>query len=390
MIRVLSGIILLLAAACGASAQLKNEDFRSILVKDAGFTDDDFQKLSSGAAVVKLVSQKNKQEIAVVGVIRVASGGPFPLTVFRDSLAQGSGKSMSSGGLFSDPPKIDDLAGLELEDRDYKELAKCKVRDCDLNLSAEAIVRLQKTLSSAAADARPGASDKFVRDLLFGYVTAYLQIGDASLRPYANKKDEFDAGASLRSMIGDSILIGDIAPSLAAFVRDFPKSRPDGVESEIRWSHIDFGLNPALVLTHTIAFSQPSGKSFHQIVVNKQFYGTRYLDASLSIAFLLSIAEPEGVRYYIVFTDRSTTDAIDGPFGSVTRRLVANEAVERTTDILERSELKLIAPPSDAPESTTDPAGNSPVSRWLVIGAVAVAAAVVLWFLLGRRTGSKH
>ncbi len=386
MKRVIASALLTVFAAFGVAGQIKSENFRATLVNDAGFTDDDFQKLKSGATVVKVVSQKDKMEIAVVGVVRIPSGGPFTLTVFRDSLAQRSNKSMSSGGLFSAPPKIDDLDGLELEERDYKQLAKCRIRDCDLNLSADAIQRLQKSLSSVGESGRRDASERFVRELLYGYVDGYLKNGDGSLPPYANKRDEFDAAGSLRSMIDESILIGDVAPALAAFVRDFPKSQPDGIENEVRWSHIDFGLNPALVLTHTIAYSQPSGKSFHQIVVNKQFYGTRYLDASLSIAFLLAVAETEGIHYYIVFTDRSATDAIDGPFGSVTRRLVANEAVERTTEILERTELRLIAPQRTAERIADPETKSSPARRWIPIAAGVAALVLVLWLVLRKRS----
>lgn len=386
MKRVIASALLTVFAAFGVAGQIKSENFRATLVNDAGFTDDDFQKLKSGATVVKVVSQKDKMEIAVVGVVRIPSGGPFTLTVFRDSLAQRSNKSMSSGGLFSAPPKIDDLDGLELEERDYKQLAKCRIRDCDLNLSADAIQRLQKSLSSVGENGRRDASERFVRELLYGYVDGYLKNGDGSLPPYANKRDEFDAAGSLRSMIDESILIGDVAPALAAFVRDFPKSKPDGAESEIRWSHIDFGLNPALVLTHTIAYSQPSETSFHQIVVNKQFYGTRYLDASLSIAFLLAVAETDGIRYYVVFTDRSRTDAIEGPFGSVTRRLVANEAVERTTEILERSELRLIAPQRTAERIADPETKSSPARRWIPIAAGVAALVLVLWLVLRKRS----
>lgn len=385
MKRVSFGVILVFAAALTAAAQMKADRFRETLTTEAAFSEEDFRNLRSGTPVVKLIEPKHRNEIAVVGVIRLASGGPFTLELFRESLTQKKNKSMSSGGLFSNPPKIADVEALELEDRDYRELAKCKIRDCDLNLTAADIGRLKEALSSLDEIARREASSKFVKELLVGYVADYLKRGHNSLSPYANKRDEFDLYASLNSMIEESILICDVSPELAAYVRDFPKSKPAGSESEIRWSQIEFGLNPTIVLTHTIAYSQQSGSSAQHIVVNKQFYGTRYFDASLSIALLLAVAEEDGINYYVVFTDRTTTDAIDGPFGAVTKRLVANEAVERTTAILEWSELKLIAPFAETSRSPGPVSGEPQGSRWSIIAAVAVVLALILWFLFGRK-----
>ncbi len=385
MIRVSIGVVLVFVAALTAAAQMKADRFRETLTTEAGFAEEDFRNLLSGTPVVKLIEPKHRNEIAVVGVIRLQSGGPFTLGLFRESLTQKKNKSMSSGALFSNPPKIADVDALELEDRDYRELAKCKIQDCDLNLSAADIGRLREALSGLDELARREASSKFVKELLVRYVADYLKRGDNSLSPYLNKRNEFDLYASLNSMIEESILIGDVSPALAAYVRDFPKSKPDGSESEIRWSQIEFGLNPTIVLTHTIAYSQQSERSAQHIVVNKQFYGTRYFDASLSIAFLLAVAEEDGINYYVVFTERTTTDAIDGPFGAVTKRVVANEAVERTTAILEWSELKLIAPQRTAERIADPETKSSPARRWIPIAAGVAALALVLWLVLRKR-----
>ncbi len=383
----LAVLFIVFVTSLDSAAQLSEADFRRVLGERAAFSAGELAKLEDGEAVVKVL-QSEKDEIAVIGVVSAGSGDRFSLESFRASLNQQNNQSMTAGKVFSQPPVIDDLVGLKLEDRDYRELKKCRPGKCDLNMTADAIRRLAIEVDWNAPDHR-GAADNFVRRLLLQYAAGYLEKGDSSLEKYTNRATPFDPARAAGLLLSDAILLPEVSPGLRDHIRRFPEAELSGASGELRWSLIDFGLNPTIVLTHSIAYSETSGPAAQHFVVNKQFYASRYLDVSLSIAMLITA----GDRTFIIFTDRSRTDALGGFFGKFARKLVVDEAINRTSQVIERSKAKLLAKSDPIPEVKTDElAGDSPESllakyRWpLIFGAVMVLS-LLLFRIIRKRFG---
>ncbi len=366
---LLAGFVVLLSAIASA-AQLTAESVRRILVDQAGFTDAEVDRADGGDVVVKVIGAGSKQDIAIIGVVRIDNVKMTDLAGFRQSLDQKSSKSVASGGDLSMPPVIGDLVEVRVDERDLKELANCRPGNCDLNLSVETIRTLQEIEPSKL-------KSKFL-DAVFERATTYWAEGDRGLRPYGNRKEPLDVGAALTRALNESLFLGEASPELRDYLQRFPESELAGVRNELRWSQLDFGLNPAIVLTHTVAYSSKSGA---QIVVNKQFYGSRYLDASISIAYLLPVAEASS---YLVFSDFSRTDAIAGPLGSVARKLVVNEAIERTTEMIEKAELRLLSTSKAGRTTTEPPPDGGYFEEAAIISVSIVALAAVFWFITRR------
>lgn len=370
------------SAAVTAAAQITEPEFRAYLSKKATINSDELAELDRGGIVVKAIPASDKQEVAVAGVVRVKQLPTVTLREFRDSLSPKSSKEMDAKGRFSNPPVIGDLAGLELEERDFRELRKCIVGDCDVNMSADWIDKFGKGLDWTAGDHKQKATELF-REMLLEYSRDYSVSGTASLGAYSNRKDVVSLSASHRSLLENALFIGELAPELLAYLKEYPKKDLSGVESYTHWSNIDFGLNPTVTLSHSAAFTNSAGDHF---VAARQFYSSRYLDASLSLTMLLRF--PDGVTY-IVFSDRSRSDALEGIFHGMSKRVVEAEAIERVKNLLKNSELRLITANKPQMEVNTPAAEISFKDRVLtrLLSPLGIVSAIVVLLLIAYAAG---
>lgn len=314
---------------------------RKLLIDIALFQPAELKELDEGKVVVKAMPTKDKQIVSVLGIVRLANISALSIDEFRSSLTQRGNKAMIGGGKFSVPPVLNDIKDLELTEKDFKVLRKCAIGDCDMNMSAEMIKRIASEIDWNAADHKDRAANMF-REMLLNYVSNYAAGGDDSLGKYSNRKELVDLAVSHRTLLSDSIFLNDLSPEIVKYFEEYPKKQLDGASSEMHWSTVDFGLKPAVTLTQTVAFDGSKNGIRLFIVANKQIYASRYLDASFSFTALVGTGanEPGG---YLLFVDRSQSDALDGLLSGVARSVVETEAVEKVRAVLQNAELRLIA-----------------------------------------------
>lgn len=309
---------------------------------------------------------------------------------FRASLSQKRNKEMSAKGSFSDPPQIADLSALTLEDEDLEELRKCSAGDCDINMSANWIRRFNSEVDWNAADRRERATELF-RAMLLDYATQYAAKGAGALGELVNRNKTVDLTRTHRELLSAIVPLNTFAPALSGYLGEFPTSNGTVVKNEMHWSSMDFGLNPTVTLTHAAVYTNAVEGNQQHFVVTRQFYSSRYLDASVSLSMLLRVPDGDIVDSYIVFTDRSRSDALDGLFGGVAKGVVENEAVARVTTVLKNSELRLLSTSSRQNEPQTEPETSSGgvvdvlTSRILLIAGAAAVLAFIIFAVMRRR-----
>ena len=177
-------------------------------------------------------------------------------------------------------------------------------------------------------------------------------------------------------------LLDDFGRGLRQYLYEFPAGTLSGVRNELHWSAVDFGLNPTVTLTHAVAFTNGIAGNDSHFVLTRQFYSTRYLDASISLTALLRIPNGEAVESYIVFTDRSRSDALGGVLGAVARTAVEAEAVDRVRRLLETSSARLAKP--EAEQRQVDVVVEAEPQSWAGwLRANWLLAAAALLVLLG-------
>lgn len=327
-------------AVVACLGQVSRDDFRRILSTHAGFPSGDLVNLDAGKTVVRTLSSDEKREVAVIGVVRLNNLTEPTMSAFRASLTQKNSKVLLGEGRFSLPPKTEDLTNLTYESRDIDELKNCEVGNCDLKLSAEMIKRAKAELDWTAADAKSRAG-QLMSAMLTEYVSDYLVRGDKALIQVASRKDPVRLADEHHELLDDSILIKEFAPDFRRYMSDFPAFRLAGVDSSMSWSKVNLGVKPFVTITQTTAYTSSNNGLPQFILANKQIFATRYIESSLAFSFLVSFTGDAGRESYLVFTDRSRSDALEGAFGSVKRALVEKQAYATTVDLLSRAKYRL-------------------------------------------------
>lgn len=378
-------VLAIATAVTDAAAQFDRSYFLKHLREKAAFAPEDLAALEAGQTVVKTIKTGDKQETAVVGVVKTTIDGSVPLDRFRASFSQKRSDEIGPGAKFSSPPINDDLRSLELEEKDIEELERCFVGNCDLNMTEKMIVRINASVDGSAVDRSQKMSEAY-RSLLAEIAAAYEARGAASLEPLVNRRKPVPIGEDHRSLLSRSLFLRDAAPKLYSFLQNFPKG-DDDVENALYWSTVEFGLKPMIAISHVAADAEISGGGERFAIATRQIYASRYIDSSLTLSFLFRFADDGKSEAYLVFADRTRSDALGGLLGGIARSVAEQQGKERVKQILERSrdQLKasLAVTPAGPEQPQTEAASGTLTNRAVVIiAALAIlAVAIAVWLM---------
>lgn len=316
--------LLLLLYVFSASAQNLPERFQNLLQKQLNVSEANLASLERGETVARLLKTGVKKEIAALGIIRVNAPGDLFIDKFRDIADFKQSATVLQIGKFSTPPRLADLKGLTLDPCCLEALKNCKTGDCDLKLSAEMMARFRQELDPSAADYQERAN-ALARRLLFDYLKAYLQTGNAALIEYSDGETPVRLADEYRSLLEQSRFLADYAPEFYKYLEEFPKASSPNVEDFIYWSKEKFGLNPVLSLTHVVIYKRALGNSTEFLIASKQLYANHYFDGSLGLAVFVEGSQgPATSGSYMMYLNRSRADALQGWFLGIKRSLVGD------------------------------------------------------------------
>lgn len=360
--------------ALTSRGQTSAEEFRNVLRNQAAFTTEDFLAIERGEIIVKLLPVNDKREVAVCGLVRTQAPPEITLPAFRMSMTQLSPKSILAIGKFSNPPILEDLSGLSLEDRDIEDLKWCSIGNCKLKMSAAMIERFRREVDWTRPDHGLQANQLF-RQMLLDYVRDYLQRGNSALIEYRDKSRGVRLDEEVRALLADSIYINDFAPEFVEYLEGFPNVAQTPVENSINWTKIKFGLKPVTILTHVATYTRRTGGVRQTVVVSKQIYANHYFNSSMAVTASISIPISGATTdSYLLYSNRSRTDSLAGSFSGLKRNLVEREAVANLKAILLQTRLNL--------ESNSLNKAGSPRSKSSKIVEWLFGGTRLLWWLV--------
>lgn len=320
-----------------SSAQNPAQKLQEILRQKANFKTEDFSILEKGEPVIKFLPTKDKREVDVCGVVKLQNVREISLKSFQDSLTQRNNKSLVNSGKFSNPPILEDVISAEFEKNDIEAMKKCEVGKCDLKMSAAMIKRLQTEIDWNSPDSSTQSTQLF-RQMLFEYVKDYSANGNSALLQFDNQKKSIRLDEEHQDLLNKLLFISEFTPEFAKYLETFPRSEPKGVENEFYWSKIKFGLKPIITLTHKATYQRQDEINTQFLIVTKQIYASRYVDSSLSLTFFLNFPNSET---YLLFTNLSHSESLDGMFSQLKRNIVESEAKERAAELLKQAKSRM-------------------------------------------------
>ena len=330
--------VALLIATASPSAQ--SSAFVDNLLRRERFSAADLSALDAGAAIVKSLDTPVRQELAHFGAVYIDAATDRIVDRFMDIERFERGPGIRQIGRFGTPPRLADLASLILPARDVAALATCRPGDCDVKLSTAAMARFRNQVDWSSRNAEQQA-DEVARQMILEMVRTYQANGNAALGYYDDGPAPLAVAEQFRALLTSGYGLPLPVPELMAYLDEYPRRRPAGVEDFFYWSVVDFGLKPTVRVNHVIVYplaGRPSGVS--HVIAIKQLYASHYFHTTLELRFLVD-AERRADRRgsYLVSITRSRIDGTSGLKGSLLRPVInrrSRNAVRGYLDHLKR------------------------------------------------------
>lgn len=309
---------------------------RAVAMRYLRFSAGDIADLQAGKIVKHSNDASAPGEIAVAGGVRVHVPKQRFLDRVRDIVGFKRTPDVLEIGRFSNPPTLQDLAGLTIGKDDF-DASTCRIKDCDVRLPADVIRRVQHEIDPHARDAQQQAASLF-KQVLLDDVIAYekgetrgrlleYDDGDRPIQP----ANEFDG------VLRDAPALAALAPSLPDHFRKYPAEPIAGDEDFLYWSKEKFGIAPFITVTH-VTIVCPTAATC--VVATRDVYSSRYIDASLSITVATDAAgDPDS--FYLIFANRSRANALKGGLAGLRRALASRRARSSVEDNLKRIKKQL-------------------------------------------------
>ena len=329
--------------ALGASSAMREQPAaRAFLTSTFNLTKADFDRLDAGQVITRTLGASDKREVATLGVVRIKMTPEFYVERLDDivSFKKDSGdEAVLQIGVFGSPPAVKDMAAMTLDEADVRNLRRCRVGSCGLQLSADAITKFQQDIDWRRPDAHQQA-EHVLRRTLVEYVAAYMKAGTAASMEYADEPERMNVGREFVSMMGPDVPGWKAFPALRQHLLEYPASDAPGRFDRLYWSK-EKVRRTVVSVTHLAIMRTANDSPADYAIASRQIYGTHYFDTSLGLTVLVRDRLAASPVTYLVYLNRSRVDVFGGIFGGMTRHIVTGKARGTVSDLLGRLQSKL-------------------------------------------------
>jgi hypothetical protein len=333
----------LLLAAPVAAQEAEAPDAFAFLATAVALMEADRTRLASGQAVVRLLPRADR-EMAIFAAVPVGVSGERLVSWVRNIAELKKSEQVRAIGLFSNPPRIDDLADLALDYEDLDAIRECRPRRCGLKLSDEEMADLARAAASAS-DWRPAVQDAY-RRVVLARVESYLASGYRDARPYVDQREPVSPGHEFDVLLDRVPFLAERLPHLTQHLRQFPGGPAAEVESFLYWSKETLGGKPMVIVSHVFVSEQQQPGLPEAVVVSRHVYANHYLTGSLAMTAVAGGGN--GSRGHLMYLNRSRVDVLGGIFGRITRLFIERRLRAEAAEVVEGLRARI---ESDPPES---------------------------------------
>lgn len=321
-------------------AQTSAPEPQTFLRTQLAVTTFELASLEKGQILVRLPKTPETREVAAFAIMRLDVPNDFFLEKVRDIVSFKKSDNVLQIGKFSNPPRLEDLAGLTLDPVDIEALRRCKVNSCDVKLPGAFIERFRKEVNWSAPNYRDRVTT-LTREMLLDYVLGYLKGGNAALGEYKDKSYPLRLADEFQSLLQPAPYMYGYEAEFEKYLREFPNTRPAEIEDFIYWSKEKFGLKPVISLTHITIYKQPRQNETDILIASKGIYASHYFEASLGLTGFIHSQSSEPHRTYLIYINRSRADALRGFFAGLKRSLIVGSLRDGAKKNMEMIKTKL-------------------------------------------------
>jgi hypothetical protein len=303
--------------------------------KTLSLTGEERKMLIGGAPLAKNLEADPNKEVAVFGAVWIGTPMAKYIAALQDIENFEKGPGFRATKRISEPARTEDFAALVLPNDDVQDLKVCKVGDCELKLSAEALARVKKEVDWAQPDAK-AQLERLVRAVAVDYVNAYRAGGNSRLAVYRDQSNPTFVANEFRELVTGMPELGEYLPSMRQYLLEYPKAPTRPTTSFIYWQEAEFGLKPTIRISH-VAIQEDKDAT---IVASKQIYSSHYFWTALELRAL--VPDPSrGPGFWFVTVNRSRSDGLTGFVGRMIRGKVREGARKGIESALTGTKKKL-------------------------------------------------
>jgi len=294
-----------------------------VLASRFGLTPAERKTLAGGLEAVRALPSAAPDGVAAMGAIGIAARPETYLQWAADVADFDRGSSVQAVQKLSSPPVAADFTGLTLSRDELRELERCRIGSCAIQLDA-ARIRAVQAIDWRRADAASRATDA-VRAMMLDAARGYAGSGIAGLPHYHDTKRATDVAANFQALIDEEAGFGRVPEPLLEAIRSYPANLPSLAVSYLYWTTNTFGLKPTTRLNHTIVYR--SGEDgLAGVIATKQLYATHYFHGGLEMRYI--VANPAlDDRFVLVMVTRTRSDGLTGVTGAVIGGTVRRRAI---------------------------------------------------------------
>jgi hypothetical protein len=234
-------------------------------------------------------------------------------------------------GRFSEPPTLNDLSPLTLDQGDVDRIRACRPGACALNLADHEMSDLQRALRHPEA---PTDVQNAFRRVLLSRLARYQSGGLAALPEYHDRRDPVQPAAVLSAIRQQIPYLQDHLPAVAAYMERFPFTDTTGTATSARWSKMIVNNKAVVAISHLATFLPEPGPWVPTVVtVATTIYASRYMDGELTLWMLFASGDPSSS--YLVYVTRSELDTLGGTFSRLKRSAIEGRMKEAAGAALE-------------------------------------------------------
>jgi hypothetical protein len=288
---------------------------------------DDRQKLVQRGIVVRGLPADNEE----IGILAVCAVRISP-DVFVERIRTPGGLSGTEGvgGRFDDPPVLENLARLSLDEGDVDRLRRCRPGDCRLNLADQEIAAVQQAFAKNPGGGSAEVNQVF-RRVVLDRVRRYKSGGLEALPAYHDRSEPVRPAAVFSEIIRQTPYLKTQVPRVAAYLEGVPSVTSEGAESFLRWSRVMMNEKAVVMASHVSIFRPEPGPNTPTVLVaSKQVYASRYMNGELSLTMLFAGAA--GSSPYLVHVHRSQLDELKGTLSGLKRTLIERRVKEEAAE----------------------------------------------------------
>jgi hypothetical protein len=275
-----------------------------------GFTAADLATIAAGRVIARGLPRAERDEAGAIGVVRIDLSPDVFAARFRDIVRFEQGGGVSAVGRFGVPATAADLDGYTVPGADADAMAACEVDDCDVNLSAPAIVRFS-AVDQRAPKGRARLT-QVVRQALADYVADYQRRGNDALVVYRDRAPAIAVRETGARLLHQSSELHLTSPAVRDFLDRYPAMPlPAGADQFFYWSTMSFGMKPITRVNHVVLAPVSTDGVSGYIVASRTLYASHYFRDGLEVKWVVPVSA-DRTAFYLVSVNRSHSESLLG------------------------------------------------------------------------------